>query len=183
MTMSTAARSPHHARPSSPRAQSVFPGCTAADVAKLTEQLRAYARRRVATDDVARELVQETWVAALGSLPNFAGRSSIRTWLTSILRRKIADLYRSRKPTVEFEDSRRGVEGSLQRIMAREITGQVLNAIGELSPREREAVELCGVAELDREEAASRMGLSRPCLRVTLCRGRKHLRERFAESA
>lgn len=144
-----------------------------------------YARRRVATDEIAKELVQDTWVAALTALPRFAGRSTMRTWLTSILRRKIADLYRGRKDTVSYEetfdDAPQGVE-FLQQVMARESAKRVLRAMNELTPREREAVELCGVEDMDRDEAASKMGLSRPCLRVTLCRGRRHLRE-LAESA
>lgn len=144
-----------------------------------------YARSRVATDDIARELVQETWVAALTALPRFAGRSTMSTWLTSILRRKIADLYRRRKDTVSYQEtlesspqhcSPQGAE-LLQTVMARENAKRVFEAMSGLTPREREAVELCGVEGVDRDEAAIKMGLSRPCLRVTLCRGRRHLRE------
>lgn len=159
------------------------PSLSTAEVRLLTEQLTRFARRRVSSDELARELVQETWVSALASLPRYAGRASMRTWLTSILRHKVADLYRGRRPTVSFDEDRgAGAQASMRRIMAREMTEQVLDAIAELSPREREAVELCGVEELDRDEAADRMGLSRPCLRVTLCRGRKHLREALAEA-
>lgn len=148
-------------------------------VRELEDDLIRYARRKVATDEIARELVQETWLAALVALPRFAGRSSMRTWLTSILRRKIADLYRGRKDTVPFEESTPGERGVqlLQQVIARENAKRVLHAMNDLTPREREAVELCGVEDLDRDEAANRMGLSRPCLRVTLCRGRRHLRE------
>ena len=149
-------------------------------VRALEADLLRYARRKVATEELARELVQETWLAAVEALPRFAGRSSIRTWVTSILRRKIADLYRSRRETVPFEEVNGSGERNtpmLQQIMARESANRVLDAMSALSPREREAVELCGLEDLDREEAADRMGLSRPCLRVTLCRGRRHLRE------
>lgn len=34
---------------------------------------------------VAAEIVQETWIAVLGSLGNFEGRSSLRTWVFTIL--------------------------------------------------------------------------------------------------
>ena len=148
-------------------------------VRALEEDLIRFARRKVATDEIARELVQETWLAALVALPRFAGRSSMRTWLTSILRRKIADLYRGRKDTVPFEETTPGDKGVqlLRQVIARENAKRVLHAMNDLTPREREAVELCGVEDLDRDEAADRMGLSRPCLRVTLCRGRRHLRE------
>lgn len=144
------------------------------------EALFRYARRKVATDDMADELVQETWLAALKALPNFAGRSTLRTWLTSILRRKIADYYRSRKETVALDPGRQSESEALpvdEYIIMRERADRVLGALHSLTPREREAVELCGLQELDRTEAAEQMGLSRPCLRVTLCRGRANLRE------
>lgn len=155
------------------------PSLNAGLVREYEASLLRYARRKVATDEMARELVQETWVAALTALPRFAGRSSMRTWLTSILRRKIADLYRGRRETVPYEESAPSEQGVefLQQVIARESAKRVLNAMDGLTPRERQAVELCGVEDLDRDEAASRMGLSRPCLRVTLCRGRRHLRE------
>ena len=64
-----------------------------------------------------------------------------------------------------------------RQVEAREQAELLAGAMQQLTPREREAVELCGVEELDREVVAERMGLSRPCLRVTLCRGRKRLRD------
>ncbi|MFE1771028.1 sigma-70 family RNA polymerase sigma factor [Streptomyces sp. NPDC059008] len=43
----------------------------------------------------ADDLAQETFLRALTSLPNFAGRSCARTWLLSIARRVVIDRYRS----------------------------------------------------------------------------------------
>ena len=147
----------------------------------LEDALFRYARRRVASDDIARDLVQETWVAALSAIDRFAGRASLKTWLTAILRRKIADVYRGRKPTTSLTDVEHVLTTASDpftaQLDARRRTERVLEALPTLTPREREAVELCGLEDLAREEAAERMGLSRPCLRVTLCRGRKRLRE------
>lgn len=142
--------------------------------------LLRFARRKVASDDIAEEIVQDTWLAALNAIDSYAGRASIRTWLTSILRRKIADHYRSRRQFVSLEEARhddRSAPSPDDVLILRERASRVMNALEELPPREREAVELCGVREFGRVEAAERMGLSRPCLRVTLCRGRAHLRE------
>ena len=41
------------------------------------------------------DLVQDTFVAALAS-GGFRGESSLRTWLTGILKHKITDAYRER---------------------------------------------------------------------------------------
>ncbi|MBI4557093.1 MAG: sigma-70 family RNA polymerase sigma factor [Candidatus Hydrogenedentes bacterium] len=58
--------------------------------------LYRYALARVQRPDVAEDLVQETFLAALKCKDRFQGRSSERTWLTGILRHKILDYYRSR---------------------------------------------------------------------------------------
>ncbi len=49
---------------------------------------------RVNDKEVAQDLVQETFLAALKSMNNFKGEASERTWLISILKRKIIDYYR-----------------------------------------------------------------------------------------
>jgi RNA polymerase sigma-70 factor (ECF subfamily) len=49
--------------------------------ASLVRVARGYVR----SDDVAEEVVQETWVALLHGLARFEGRSSLKTWLFRIL--------------------------------------------------------------------------------------------------
>ncbi|MFV0540065.1 MAG: sigma-70 family RNA polymerase sigma factor [Aestuariibaculum sp.] len=53
-----------------------------------------YTFSRVKDRDIAQDLVQETFLAGLKSMKNFKGEASERTWLTSILKRKIIDYYR-----------------------------------------------------------------------------------------
>lgn len=53
-----------------------------------------YAVKRVGSADVAEDLVQDTFVAALRSLSDFEGRSKVQTWLVGILRHKIVDHLR-----------------------------------------------------------------------------------------
>ena len=53
-----------------------------------------YAVVRVNDADLAKDLVQDTFFAGLKSASNFQGKSTERTWLISILKRKIIDHYR-----------------------------------------------------------------------------------------
>jgi RNA polymerase sigma-70 factor (ECF subfamily) len=53
-----------------------------------------YAIVRVNDGDLAKDLVQDTFFAGLKSAKNFQGKSTERTWLISILKRKIIDHYR-----------------------------------------------------------------------------------------
>ena len=63
------------------------------------DYLYAFAVTRVNDESLARDLVQETFLAALERLDRFEGRSSERTWLTAILKNKIMDVFR-RKASV-----------------------------------------------------------------------------------
>jgi RNA polymerase sigma-70 factor (ECF subfamily) len=49
---------------------------------------------RVSDSEIAKDLVQETFLAGLKSMKNFKGEASERTWLVSIIKRKIIDHYR-----------------------------------------------------------------------------------------
>jgi RNA polymerase sigma-70 factor (ECF subfamily) len=75
------------------------------------EALFRFALMRVRNRDVAEELVQETFLAALRAKDAFAGHSTERTWLIGILRRKITDHYRKASATAPLEgtDVARGV--------------------------------------------------------------------------
>ncbi len=53
-----------------------------------------YTITRVKDRETAQDLVQDTFVAGLKSMKNFKGEASERTWLVSILKRKIIDHYR-----------------------------------------------------------------------------------------
>ncbi len=60
------------------------------------DYLYAYAVTRVNDAELAKDLVQETFLAALEKVKHFEGRSTERTWLTSILKNKVIDVYRKK---------------------------------------------------------------------------------------
>jgi RNA polymerase sigma-70 factor (TIGR02943 family) len=65
-------------------------------VKSYADYLYAYAIRRINDEELAKDLVQETFLAALEKAVNFEGKSSERTWLTAILKNKIIDVYRKK---------------------------------------------------------------------------------------
>jgi RNA polymerase sigma-70 factor (TIGR02943 family) len=65
-------------------------------VERYADHLYSYAFARLDHEDLARDLVQETFLAALEKVSLFEGNSSERTWLTAILKYKIIDVYRKR---------------------------------------------------------------------------------------
>ncbi|MFN8390824.1 MAG: sigma-70 family RNA polymerase sigma factor [Bdellovibrionota bacterium] len=70
------------------------------------DYLFRYTLRHFSDQEVAEDLVQETFLAAVKSARSFAGNSTVRTWLTSILRNKIIDRIRqrTREKQVSFDD-------------------------------------------------------------------------------
>jgi len=63
-------------------------------VEKHGDYLYSYALLRLRRRELAEEIVQETFLAALKARQNFAGQSTERTWLVGILKHKIVDHYR-----------------------------------------------------------------------------------------
>ena len=68
------------------------------------DYLFRYALARVSNIDTAEDIVQEALVAAVQAYHHFQGRSSIKTWLIAILKRKIVDHYRRKSSQMETED-------------------------------------------------------------------------------
>ncbi|MBC7950143.1 MAG: sigma-70 family RNA polymerase sigma factor [Chitinophagaceae bacterium] len=65
-------------------------------VEQYADYFYAYTIARINDEELARDLVQETFLAGLERLDRFEGKSTERTWLTAILRNKIVDVYRQR---------------------------------------------------------------------------------------
>ena len=72
-----------------------------AELESLTGYLHRFALLKLRDDDLARDAVQDTLVAALENRASFAGKSTLKTWLTAILKFKIIDLIRrqAKEPT------------------------------------------------------------------------------------
>ncbi len=63
-------------------------------IERYSDYLFNYTITRVRDRETAQDLVQDTFFAGLKSMKNFKGEASERTWLVSILKRKIIDHYR-----------------------------------------------------------------------------------------
>lgn len=150
-----------------------------ATIREMEPALMRYARQRVG-NELAADVVQETWVAAIKGLGSFAGRSSLKTWLTSILRRKIVDVHRRRRPQVTFEEHHTPPSLAPRERLDDEAALELVESELESLPRrEHQAVLLVDIQGLDRDEAAQAMGVSRGALRVMLHRGRGRLKKKL----
>jgi RNA polymerase sigma-70 factor (ECF subfamily) len=60
------------------------------------DYLYSYAFTRIRDASLAEDVVQETLLSAYRNRARFQGKAKFRTWLTAILKRRIADTYRRR---------------------------------------------------------------------------------------
>jgi len=75
-------------------------------VLNYADYLFHFAITRINDEDAAKDLVQDTFLSALEKIDLFEGRSSEKTWLTAILKNKLADIYRKRSSgLLKNEDS------------------------------------------------------------------------------
>ncbi|MEJ2729622.1 MAG: sigma-70 family RNA polymerase sigma factor [Deltaproteobacteria bacterium] len=162
------------------------------------EILFRYALARLRDADLAEESIQETFLAALQSRKGFRGLASEKTWLISILKRKIYDHFRrigrerQFKMTFPMEHSRTDVFDS-ERMPAlksriwfsdpamvyeqKEFLKIVKHALSELPDRTAQAFILREVIELSSQEICEFMDISIYNLYVMVHRARKHLKD------
>lgn len=90
---------------------------SAVDPAEWVDQhgdaLFRFAVMRVRDRGVAEDLVQECFVAALGAKDRFANRSSERTWLVGILKRKVIDYFRRKSREPGWGEGLESIEGTV----------------------------------------------------------------------
>ncbi|MDY6919489.1 MAG: RNA polymerase sigma factor [Pseudomonadota bacterium] len=60
--------------------------------------------RAIVGDSLAEEVVQEAWVSVYRNLPGFEGRSSLKTWLFSIVSNQAKTRLRKEKRVIAFDD-------------------------------------------------------------------------------
>lgn len=65
-------------------------------VETYTSELYSWAFHKVSDPELARDLVQDTFLAVAEKISTFKGESSPKTWLFSILNHKIIDFYRKK---------------------------------------------------------------------------------------
>lgn len=165
------------------------------------DYLHHFAIGQVRDPQVAEDLVQDTFLAALKARERFAGQSSERTWLVSILRHKILDHLRQRyrRPTMALDDSEPARDDGRfgealvwahevaaecaaphRRMELAEFRDSLQQALGRLPARLAQVFELYEVNEWSGREVCAAVNISEQNLWVMLHRARKQLRQELA---
>ncbi len=178
-------------------------GLRAGEDAAYETLLRAYsgrmlavARRFMGSEDDAREAVQEAFVSAFKAMDRFEGDSRISTWLHRIVVNACLMKLRTRrrKPEESIDDllpkfaenghldvSGAGWEGADALIERDETRALVRESIERLPEAYRTVLLLRDIEELDTEQTAEALGLSKAAVKTRLHRARQALRQLLDE--
>ncbi len=150
-------------------------------LARYEQRIYRFGLRMCGDEESAREVLQETMLAAFRNLPGFRGQAALSTWLYQIARSFCIKERRGERPTAELDASTADqAPGPDAQVHARQIGQALATAIAELPADQREVLVLRDVEGLSAPEAAEVVGIEVGALKSRLHRARLALRERLA---
>lgn len=151
-------------------------------------EMQRVAVRLVGSEAVAQEVVQEAWLRVIASARRFERRSSVRTWLLTILVNCARRGRDRERRSVSFSDLP-GEPGDWERMgvplwqvapedetAGREVIGCVWQAIAALPPTQRAVLIMRDIEGRPAEEVCRSLGVTAGHQRVLLHRARTRVR-------
>jgi len=161
-------------------------------VREYGRRMLATARRFVGSEDEARDVVQEAFLAAFRAIDGFAGTARLSTWLHRIVVNAALMKLRSRRRRREepidgllprFDEEGYWADGAAPSetatdmlVESEETRALVRKAIDRLPANYRSVLLLRDIEELDTDETASLLGVTPNAVKTRLHRARQALR-------
>lgn len=164
-------------------------------VDRYADYLYNYTIVRVNDHEVAQDIIADTFLAALRSKKNFKGESTERTWLISILKRKIIDYYRkinSKKGKAEVrikykDDSQDGdwleetvadpINTAEEKMENKELGLVILECLEKLTDKQAAIFRMKTMEGVDTETICKEFNITPSNLWVIIHRARKSMAE------
>ena len=163
-------------------------------IERHSRRVRDYIRMMVKNNDVADDILQETFIKAVRVIDSgrYSDKGRFLSWILRIAHNQVIDYYRSNKNTRQVTESEAGYDvlGSLRyaeqtvedEMMSEETEVQLRNLIEELTPEQREVVKLRYYDGLNFKEIAelTNVGLNTALgrMRYALINLRKKIKEK-----
>jgi RNA polymerase sigma-70 factor, ECF subfamily len=163
-------------------------------VEAYSAQIYRLALRILSDPQDAEDVLQETFLKAYRSLPEFEGRSSLSTWLYRIAVNEALMLARKRHPeAISIDEQAETSEGELEpmqitdwcclpenELLSMEARGFLDQAIDRLPDTLRVVFVLRDIQGLSIKETAEALELSETAVKTRLLRARLNLREQLS---
>lgn len=167
-----------------------------------SDYLFNYTISRVNDREMAQDLVSETFLAGLKSMANFKGEASERTWLISILKRKIIDYYRKINSNKGKAEVRMGYNNDADaegdwleervadpfdktaedKLENSELGEAIYNCLGKLPEKQAEVFKMKTILGYDTETICNELGITASNLWVIIHRARIALADCMEEN-
>ncbi len=161
-------------------------------IALYSDYLFNYTVSRVSDRDMAKDIVSDTFLAGLKSMKNFKGEASERTWLISILKRKIIDYYRKINSIKGKAEVRMSYNSDIENegdwleervadpfdktaentIENRELALAIQNCLSKLSKKQATVFEMKTILEYETETICNELNITASNLWVIIHRAR-----------
>lgn len=145
----------------------------------LSDDLRAFLRKRVDSDADADDLLQNVFLRVVEKISSLRQADRIESWVYQIARNEIADFYRRRTPksaeAVEDVVDPNQVNSVSNR--NRTVGGWLALMIGQLPNTLRDAVRMYEIDGLSQAEIARRLSISLSGAKSRVQRGRRRLEQ------
>ena len=168
-------------------------------VARHDAALRRVARTFVRTPSAADDIVQETWLAVIRGLDGFEGRSSLKTWIFTILANRARTLAKRDARSVPFsaieDEDQPAVDPAAfaadgrwtsapprldhdpeTRLLGAELRERLLEAVEALPPTQRAVITLRDLLGMPAGDVCDLLDLTEGNQRVLLHRARSRVR-------
>ncbi len=150
---------------------------------RYKDSLLTVVERKAKSKKDAQDIVQETFISSLNSLPNFEFRSSLFSWLCSIAHHETVDYYRKQKlKTVLFskfpflKDWADEALGPEKEYLKEELKEEVKNVLNQLSEGYEQILRLKYIEGLSMKAIAKRLKITTKAVESRLYRARKRFK-------
>ena len=153
----------------------------------MSRQLRAFFRRRVRDEQLAEDLLQETFVRVHNGLASLQEQERLAAWVYRIAHNTLRDYFRKGFVSKEVLAPDGIVADALpeerpsEENQNEEIAAGLGCVVQQLAPRYREAIELAELQGLTQGEVGARLGLSLSGAKSRVQRGRDKLKALLLE--
>jgi len=155
---------------------------------KYSPRLLNFINQKINHRADAEEILQDTFVSALDSLPLFSYQSSLYTWLCSIVKHEIADFYRKKKiktilfPHLPFlEQLAAQALGPEEQLIEAEVKRKIKMVFHKLSEGYRQILRLKYIEGYSVAQIANQLGTSFKAVESKLFRARIAFQKEYAQ--
>lgn len=146
---------------------------------KYSGKVYSLARFKGLNGQDSQDIVQETFAAVFASYHSFQNKSSLKTYIVSIARNKIADYYRKRYKSLETElDEEIGIPSQDENVIEKT---DVSVQVDKLTDKQKELLHMIFTQGLSYDEAAAVMNVPAGTIKSRMFAIRNTLKQGLGE--